>query len=388
MWFASLLQRVMTARRLHRSRRRQAPAFRRGAEDRTVPASFTTVMSGLDNPRGLAFGPEGGSTWRRPAAGRRAVHRDPPRSVRLVRAVGRRFPPLARATGAGGHGPPVAHRSRRGNRAARRLVPGAGNAYVTVGLGTNPMRRSELGEVGAGFAQLVRLQPSGNWQNASDIGERGGGEPRRRPHRQQPLRRARGSGEPGRGGRRRQCSSSRRRRRGRDHPGGVPVPRGRPPDGCRAELRHRWSRRRLLRRRADRRALRRRGRPGLSRRPRSGAGSRVFRVHDHHRPRLRTRRQPLCAATRDRSLLLRQRSAVPGRRGRDAYHPGERKAGPADQRARRRGRRDLRFQPGPRSGHRRSGPRRARNGRERGRQRRVRPAVDGQQPDRHLRPRR
>jgi hypothetical protein len=28
-------------------------------EDRCVPSSFTTVMSGLDNPRGLAFGPEG-----------------------------------------------------------------------------------------------------------------------------------------------------------------------------------------------------------------------------------------------------------------------------------------------------------------------------------------
>jgi hypothetical protein len=28
-------------------------------EDRAVPASFDVVMNGLDNPRGLAFGPEG-----------------------------------------------------------------------------------------------------------------------------------------------------------------------------------------------------------------------------------------------------------------------------------------------------------------------------------------
>jgi hypothetical protein len=47
---------------------------------------------------------------------------------------------------------------------------GLGNIYVTIGLGTNPTRRAELGDVGAGFAQLVRLQPNGNWQNAFDVG--------------------------------------------------------------------------------------------------------------------------------------------------------------------------------------------------------------------------
>src|SRR5262249_32286346 len=47
---------------------------------------------------------------------------------------------------------------------------GLGNTYVTVGWGSNPTRRPELGEVGAGFAQLVRLQPNGTWETASDIG--------------------------------------------------------------------------------------------------------------------------------------------------------------------------------------------------------------------------
>src|SRR5262249_43535178 len=46
---------------------------------------------------------------------------------------------------------------------------GRGNAFVTVGWGSNPLRRAELGQVGAGFAQLVRLQPNGNWQYASDL---------------------------------------------------------------------------------------------------------------------------------------------------------------------------------------------------------------------------
>jgi sugar lactone lactonase YvrE len=41
---------------------------------------------------------------------------------------------------------------------------------VTVGLGTNPARRSELGEAGAGFAQVVRLGANGDWRDVSDIG--------------------------------------------------------------------------------------------------------------------------------------------------------------------------------------------------------------------------
>src|SRR5262249_3610777 len=47
---------------------------------------------------------------------------------------------------------------------------GRGNAYVTIGLGTNPTRRPELGEAGDGFAQLVRLLPTGDWQNVTDLG--------------------------------------------------------------------------------------------------------------------------------------------------------------------------------------------------------------------------
>src|SRR5262249_20371315 len=47
---------------------------------------------------------------------------------------------------------------------------GLGNGYVTVGLGTNPTRRAELGEVGAGVAQLVRLLPDGGWENVTDLG--------------------------------------------------------------------------------------------------------------------------------------------------------------------------------------------------------------------------
>src|SRR5688572_3914736 len=57
----SLLMKYTTLR--HGRNRTRPPATCRLAveplEDRAVPADLTVVMSGLDNPRGLAFGPEG-----------------------------------------------------------------------------------------------------------------------------------------------------------------------------------------------------------------------------------------------------------------------------------------------------------------------------------------
>ena len=140
-------------------------------EQREVPATLTPVMTGLDNPRGLAFGPEG--------------------ALYVVEA------------GRGGDGPsfetrPGVFASYGASGAVSRLwrggqervatglpsliapdgatgphdisFQGQGGAYVTVGFGSNPTRRSELGEVGAGFAQLVRLLPNGTWQSVTDIG--------------------------------------------------------------------------------------------------------------------------------------------------------------------------------------------------------------------------
>lgn len=46
---------------------------------------------------------------------------------------------------------------------------GRGNAYVTIGLQTNPANRSLLGETGTGFGRLVHLAASGEWLFATDI---------------------------------------------------------------------------------------------------------------------------------------------------------------------------------------------------------------------------
>jgi hypothetical protein len=141
-------------------------------EDRMVPSSFTTVMTGLDSPRGLAFGTEG--------------------ALYVVEA------------GRGGDGPSIEIRpgvvasygasgaiSRLWNGQQERIATGLpsyiapdgvtgahdisfegdGDAYVTIGFGADPTRRAEFGEVGAGFAQLVRLQPNGSLQEVTDIGD-------------------------------------------------------------------------------------------------------------------------------------------------------------------------------------------------------------------------
>jgi hypothetical protein len=156
------------------ARTRRPPSCRPGLEvleDRFAPAVLTTVMSGLDNPRGLAFGPEGGLYVAE--AGRGG---DGP-SIELRPGVFAYYGPSGAvsrlwqgqqervATGL-----PSLLGPDGANGPQDISFQGLGNGFVTIGLGTDPTRRAELGEAGAGFARLVRLEPSGNWQPVADIG--------------------------------------------------------------------------------------------------------------------------------------------------------------------------------------------------------------------------
>lgn len=140
-------------------------------EAREVPAILTPVMTGLDNPRGLAFGPgnamyvveagrggDGPSFETRPGV---FASYGPTGAVSRLwhgqqERVAEGLPSLIAPDGATGPHDIAFH--------------GNGNAYLTVGFGSNPTRRSELGEVGDGFAQVVRLLPNGRWENVTDIG--------------------------------------------------------------------------------------------------------------------------------------------------------------------------------------------------------------------------
>ena len=136
----------------------------------------TVVMTELDSPRGLAFGPEGALYVAE--AGRGG---DQPC---VVLRGGQPVPVFAGRTGA-------VSRLWRGQqeRVATGLpsftenapgAPGAtgphdvtflgrGNARVSVGLGGEPTFRDSCETIGPGFAQLVKMPASGKWRNWVDV---------------------------------------------------------------------------------------------------------------------------------------------------------------------------------------------------------------------------
>jgi DNA-binding beta-propeller fold protein YncE len=132
----------------------------------------TVVMSGLDNPRGLAFGPEG-------ALYVAEAGRGGPGPCILLR--GQQIPFCYGPTGA-------VSRLWRGEqeRIATGLpsyagptgeatgphdisMLGRGSAYVTIGLGFEGQPRSALPVVGDQFGWLVHLSASGHWRPIVDI---------------------------------------------------------------------------------------------------------------------------------------------------------------------------------------------------------------------------
>ena len=147
-------------------------------------ATLETVASGLANPRGLNFGPEGGLYVAEAGTGGTgpcivnsnnqfvcygqtgAVTRITPggEKTRLVAGLPSLAPPPG-ATNAG----------------AAALGPhdvdfqGRGNGFVTIGAALDPARRfddaahPEFAAVGANVGRLVRFQPNGKWAFAEDL---------------------------------------------------------------------------------------------------------------------------------------------------------------------------------------------------------------------------
>jgi hypothetical protein len=131
------------------------------------------VASGLDNPRGLAFGP-GGLYVAESGRGGSAPCLTGPEGDTVcfgtsgaVTRIGLRhggqarvasgLPSLAATDGSEAIGPSdVSFRGRRG--------------YLTIGLGSNPANRAQLPAAGAGMATLYRLSPFGGLRPLADLG--------------------------------------------------------------------------------------------------------------------------------------------------------------------------------------------------------------------------
>lgn len=147
-----------------------APTLARAGE----PASTSgVVMRGLANPRQLAFGPEGALYVAE--AGTEAITGpcvSIPRGQNCYSgtgAISRLWKGQQERVAAG---LPSVFNPGTGEAAGPHDIDfqGLGNGYVTIGWGADPALRAGLGARGAALGTLIRVQPNGKWQIATDIG--------------------------------------------------------------------------------------------------------------------------------------------------------------------------------------------------------------------------
>ena len=142
--------------------------------DGALAADGSVVMSGLDNPRGMDFGPQGAlyvaEAGRGGGPGAPSfVLRGTPLFYGETGAVSRLWKGEQQRVASGL--PSIAHANgNEGTGPSDVSFNGVGNAYVSVGFGADPNLRGTLGPAGAGFAQLVRLKPDGDWGQVADLG--------------------------------------------------------------------------------------------------------------------------------------------------------------------------------------------------------------------------
>jgi hypothetical protein len=144
------------------------PAFDHGV------AHVTVVMNGLNSPRGLAWGPEGGLY---------VAEAGLPTATSVCATV------VRGQTCYSGTGAITRLWKGRQERVASGLpsvylaafndisgpqdvgFQGRGGMHVTIGFGGNPAARSQLGSSGEALGSLIVVQPSGHWRIAADVAE-------------------------------------------------------------------------------------------------------------------------------------------------------------------------------------------------------------------------
>jgi hypothetical protein len=132
--------------------------------------TVSVVMSGLDNPRGLAFGP-GGALYvaesGRGGTGPSIFLRGQDRSYGPTGALTRLW--RGRQTRVVTGLPSMVSPDGEATGPQDVTFQGQDGAYVTIGFGGDPALRSDLGAVGALFGTLIKVPKSGKWRVVSDV---------------------------------------------------------------------------------------------------------------------------------------------------------------------------------------------------------------------------
>ena len=149
-----------------------APDFATHRNVSATVASVTVVMSNLDSPRGLAFGPEGALYVAE--AGTNAIN-GPCTPVLRGRncysgtgAISRLWKGRQERIA---EGLPSVFNPDFGDIGGPHDISfqGRGGAFVSVGWGGPPAARAGLGELGADFGTLIKVTPNGRWRVVADV---------------------------------------------------------------------------------------------------------------------------------------------------------------------------------------------------------------------------
>jgi hypothetical protein len=137
-------------------------------------ASWRVIADGLDNPRGIGIGPDGGVYVAEAGSGGASPCAPGPEGIRcygLSGAISRIDLRTLRVERVTSGLPSLATEGDFAAGPQDISFQGRGNAYLTLGFGGDPgVREAQFGPAGAAFAQLARTTPDGGWRLISDLG--------------------------------------------------------------------------------------------------------------------------------------------------------------------------------------------------------------------------